>query len=97
VLLPHAIARVDDVHGRRFPHPVVVGVYATSGAYAMANGLDSTVPVGVAIFGRVHLSDGGAELVSEEEARTAIQREDRFTIGYHDNVQSLWRQFITSS
>jgi hypothetical protein len=55
-LLPDAIARVEAVHGRRFAHPVVVGVYATPEAYAAANGLGSAVPVGVTIFGRVNLS-----------------------------------------
>jgi hypothetical protein len=55
-LLPDAITRVEDVHGRPFAHPVIVGVYATPEAYATANGLDSTVPVGVTIFDRVNLS-----------------------------------------
>src|SRR5579872_5551894 len=55
-LLPDALARVEAVHGRGFAHPVVVGVYATSEAYAAANGLGSAVPVGVTIFDRVHLS-----------------------------------------
>src|SRR5579862_4446523 len=55
-LLPDAIARVEAVHGRRFAHSVVVGVYATPEAYAAANGVGSAVPVGVTIFGRVSLS-----------------------------------------
>ena len=55
-LLPDAIARVEAVHGRRFAHPVIVGVYATPEAYAAANGLGSAVPVGVTVFGRVNLS-----------------------------------------
>ena len=121
-LLPDAIVRVEAVHGRPFAHPVIVGVYATPEAYAAANGLASTVPAGVTIFGRVNLSPklfgpqrqrlrailthelshahlqgwigdydtlylpnwfkeglavmlsggGGAELVSEDEARAAI-------------------------
>jgi hypothetical protein len=214
-LLPDAIARVEGVHGRRFAHPVTVGVYATPEAYAAANGLGSTVPVGVTIFGRVNLSPklfwpqhqrlrailthelshahiqgwiggyaylylpnwfkeglavmlsggGGAELVNEDDARAAIQRGERLviddagsltkltdvrlektpantppwypvvlayreagmfvnylrdsdgsafdrlmnailddrpfteavTIGYHDNVQSLWEKFTRSS
>jgi hypothetical protein len=129
-LLPDAIARVEDVHGRRFAHPVIVGVYATPEAYAAANGTGSTVTVGVTVFGRVNLSPklfgpqrqrlrailthelshahiqgwiggyaylylpnwfkeglavmlsggGGAELVSEEEARTAIQRGEKIVI-----------------
>jgi hypothetical protein len=129
-LLPNAIAQVEAVHGRPFAHPVIVGVYATPEAYAAANGLGSTVPVGVTIFGRVNLSPklfrpqhrrlrailthelshahiqgwiggydyvylpnwfkeglavmlsggGGAELVSEDEARAAIQRGERLVI-----------------
>jgi len=55
-LLPDAIARVETVHGRRFAHPVTVGAYATMEAYAAANGLGSTVPVGVTFVGRVNLS-----------------------------------------
>jgi hypothetical protein len=54
--LPDAIKRVEAGHGRRFAHPVTVGVYATPEAYAAANGLGSAVPVGVAFFGRVNLS-----------------------------------------
>ncbi len=137
-LLPDAIARVEAVHGRPFMHAVLVGVYATPEAYAAANGLGSTVPVGVTIFGRVNLSPklfgpqhqrlrailthelshahiqgwiggydylylpnwfkeglavmlsggGGAELVSEEEARAAIQRGERLVI---DDAGSLTR------
>jgi hypothetical protein len=215
VLLPDAIARVEAVHGRRFAHPVIVGVYATPEAYSAANGLGSVVPVGVTIFGRVNLSPklfwsqhqrlrailthelshahiqgwiggyaflylpnwfkeglavmlsggGGAELVSEDEARAEIQRGEKIviddagslshltdvrleketgnrpswypvvlayreagmfvnylresdrpafdrmmnailddrpftesvTVGYHDNVRSLWQKFIKSS
>ena len=55
-LLPDAITRIEAVHGRRFAHPVTVGVYATSEAYAAANGQGSTVPVGVTTFGRANLS-----------------------------------------
>src|SRR5579864_9708540 len=129
-LLPDAIARVETVHGRRFAHPVTVGAYATMEAYAAANGLGSTVPVGVTFVGRVNLSPklfrpqhrrlpailthemshahlqgwvgatgyihlpnwfkeglavmvsggGGAEFVSEIEARNAIRRGDRIAI-----------------
>jgi hypothetical protein len=129
-LLPDAIARVEAVHGRPFAHPVIVGVYATPEAYAAANGVGSTAPVGVTIFGRVNLSPklfgpqhqrlrailthelshahlqgwigdyhtlylpnwfkeglavmlsggGGAEFVSEEEARAAIQRGETIII-----------------
>ena len=130
VLLPDAIARVEAVHGRRFAHPVIVGVYATPEAYAAANGVGSLIPVGVTIFGRINLSPklfrpqhqrlrailthelshahiqgwiggnaylylpnwfkeglavmlsggGGAELVSEDEARAAIQRGETIII-----------------
>lgn len=55
-LLPDAITRIEGVHGRRFAHPVTVGVYATPEAYATANGLGSAVPVGVTFLGRVNLS-----------------------------------------
>ena len=129
-LLPGAIARVEAVHGRRFGHPVTVGVYATPEAYAAANGVGSVVPVGVTFLGQVNLSPrllssqrqrlpailthelshahiqtwigitsymrlpnwfkeglavmvsggGGAELVSEEQARAAIQRGERIAI-----------------
>jgi hypothetical protein len=55
-LLPAAIVRVETVHGRPFAHPVAVGAYATPEAFATANGLASTVPVGVTFAGRVVLS-----------------------------------------
>ncbi len=130
-LLPAALARVEAVQGRPFAHPVTVGAYVTPEAFAAANGLGSTVPVGVTFFGRVNLSPklllsyqrrrlpailthelshahlqgwigmngvlhvpswfneglavmvsggGGAELVSEREARAAIQRGEQITI-----------------
>jgi hypothetical protein len=53
-LLPDAIRRIEAVHGRRFAHPVIVGVYATPEAYAVANGIGSAVPVGVTFAGRVN-------------------------------------------
>src|SRR3954447_3023223 len=55
-LLPDAIVRIETVHGRRFAHPVTVGVYETADASAVANGLGSAVPVGVTFAGRVNLS-----------------------------------------
>lgn len=55
-LLPEAMTRVEAVQGRRFAHPVMVGVYATPEAYAAANGLGSPAPVGVTFLGRVNLS-----------------------------------------
>jgi hypothetical protein len=138
-LLPDAIVRVEAVHGRPFAHPVIVGVYATPEAYAAANGLASTVPVGVTIFGRVNLSPklfgpqrqrlrailthelshahlqgwigdydtlylpnwfkeglavmlsggGGAELVSEDEARAAIQRGETIAINDTGGLSKL--------
>jgi len=138
-LLPDAIARVEAVHGRRFAHPVTVGVYATPEAYAAANGLGSVVPVGVTFVGRVNLSPklfwpqrrrlpailthelshahiqawigltaymrlpnwfkeglavmvsggGGAELVSEAEARAAIQRGERIAIGEAGSLEDF--------
>jgi hypothetical protein len=138
-LLPDAIKRIESVHGRRFAHPVTVAVYATPEAYAAANGLGSTVPVGVTFFGRVNLSPklfwpqhqrlpailvhelshahiqgwiggnasihlpnwfkeglavmvsggGGAELVSEEEARAAIQRGEQIAIDDAGSLQNL--------
>lgn len=55
-LLPDAILRIETVHGRRFAHPVTIGVYETAEAFAVANGLGSAVPVGVTFAGRVNLS-----------------------------------------
>jgi hypothetical protein len=135
-LLPAAIARIEAAHGRRFAHPVTVGVYATPEAYAAANSIGSAQPVGVTAFGRVNLSPalawpqhrrlrailthelshahiqgwisvnadvrlphwfkeglavmasegGGAEFVSEEESRAAIERGERIAI---DDTESL--------
>jgi hypothetical protein len=135
-LLPDAIARVEAVHGRAFAHPVIVGVYATPAAFAAANGVGSTAPVGFTFAGRVNLSPklfwpqhqrlrailthelshahlqgwigqiaymrlptwfkeglavmvsggGGAELVSEDEARAAIARGEQIVI---DDAGSL--------
>jgi hypothetical protein len=55
-LLPGAIAKIEAVHGRRFEHPVPVGVYTTPEAYAVANASGSAGAVGVTAFGRVVLS-----------------------------------------
>jgi len=55
-MLPAAVARIEAVHGRPFAHPVPVGVYVTPEAFAAANGVGSTQPVGTAFFGRVNLS-----------------------------------------
>jgi hypothetical protein len=134
VLLPAAIAGVEAAHGRPFAHPATVGVYSTPEAYAAANVLGSTQPVGVTSFGRVNLSPtlvrhrrlpailthelshahiqgwistnaflhipnwfneglavmvsrgGGAESVSEQEARAAIERGERIAL---DDAESL--------
>jgi hypothetical protein len=55
-LLPTAIAQVEAVHGRRFAHPVTVGVYVTPEAFVVANGLGSRRSVGMTFLGRVMLS-----------------------------------------
>jgi hypothetical protein len=139
VLLPDAITRIEAVHGRRFAYPVTVGVYATSEAYAAANGLGSDIPVGVTFAGRVNLSPklfwpqhqrlrailihelshahlqgwiganayihlpnwfkeglavmasegGGAELVSEDEARAAIRRGEQLVVDSAGSLQNL--------
>jgi len=138
-LLPGAITQIEAVHGRRFVHPVTVGVYATPEAYAAANGLGSPVPMGVTFVGRVNLSPklfrpqhqrlpailthelshahiqgwiganayihlpnwfkeglavmasagGGAELVGEEEAQAAIQRGEQIAIDEVGSLQNL--------
>jgi hypothetical protein len=137
-LLPDAITRVEAVHGRRFAHPVAVGVYATLDAYVAANGLGSAIPVGVTFAGRVNLSPklfrpqherlrailthelshahiqgwigpiaymrlprwfkeglavmvsggGGAEAVSEEEALAAIRRGEQIVIDEAGSLQN---------
>ena len=138
-LLPDAIAQIEVLHGRRFAHPVTVGVYATPEAFAAANGLGSAAPVGVTFLGRVNLSPklfwsqherlpailthelshahieawiglngyirlpnwfkeglavmvskgGGAELVSDEEARAAIQRGEQIVIDDAGSLRKL--------
>jgi len=55
-LLPGAIARVEAVHGRRFGHPVTVGVYASRQAFAAANGAGDPGSVGLMFLGHVILS-----------------------------------------
>jgi hypothetical protein len=55
-LLPAAIAQVEAIHGRRFAHPVVVGVYVTPEAFVAANGLGDRRAVGMHFLGRVMLS-----------------------------------------
>jgi hypothetical protein len=129
-LLPTAIAKIEAAHGRRFEHPVPVGVYVTPEAFAAANGSGVAGAVGSSVFGRVVLSPtlngpqvrrlpailthelshahlqgyisavtwvrlpnwfkeglavmasggGGAEFVSEREARAAIARGETIAI-----------------
>ncbi len=55
-LLPTSVAQVEAVHGRRFAHPVIVGVYVTPEAFVAANGLGSRRAVGMTFLGRVMLS-----------------------------------------
>jgi hypothetical protein len=55
-LLPTAIARVEAIHGRRFAHPVTVGVYVSPEAFAAANGTGYAGSVGVTLLGHVILS-----------------------------------------
>jgi len=55
-LLPTAIARVEAVHGRRFAHPVTVGVYVSPEGFVAANGLGDRGAVGMTFLGRVVLS-----------------------------------------
>jgi hypothetical protein len=136
-LLPTTIARVESVHGRRFAHPVTVGVYVSPEAFAAGNGLGHSRAAGVTFFGHVTLSPilfsaqrqrlpailahemshahlqswisalayihlpnwfkeglavmvsggGGAEFVSEIEARDAIRRGDRIAI----DSEGSWR------
>jgi hypothetical protein len=138
-LLPAAIARVEAVQGRRFEHPVLVGLYTTPEAYAVANAAGSAGAVGVTAFGRVVLSPalnraqhqrlpailthelshahlqgyistvtwvrlpnwfkeglavmasggGGAEFVSEREARAAIERGETITIDDAGSFKNL--------
>lgn len=129
-LLPAVITRVEAIQGRRFEHPVPVGVYTTPEAFAAANGSGIAGAVGTSVFGRVLLSPtlygpqtrrlpailthemshahlqgyistytwvrlpnwfkeglavmvsggGGAEFVSEREARAAIERGETIAI-----------------
>jgi hypothetical protein len=138
-LLPAAIARIEAVHGRPFARPVPVGVYTSPERYAAANGLGSTLPVGVTFFGRVNLSPdlysrqrqrlpailihelshahmqgwisanayihlpnwfkeglavmvsegGGAEFVSEQEARAAIEHGEHIAIDDTGSLRTL--------
>jgi hypothetical protein len=142
-LLPDAITRVEAAQGRRFVHPVTVGVYATPEAFMDANGLGSDLPRGVTFVGQVNLSPklfwperprlpailthelshahiqwwigvnayihlpkwfkeglavtvsggGGAEAVSEEEARAAIQRGEHIAIDDAGGMQDLLAGF----
>jgi hypothetical protein len=131
MILPAALSRVSAVHGRPFAHLVIIGVYVSPGAFAVANGVGTADGVsGVTFMGRITLSPllfskqrarlsavlthelshahlagwmgtfptlslpnwfkeglavmisrgGGAEGVSDAEAREAIRRGDRIAI-----------------
>jgi hypothetical protein len=122
--------RIEAIHGRRFAHPVTIGVYVSPEAFVAANGLGMPGAVGTTFLGNVMLSPvlfstqrrrmpailahelshahlqswisqlaylrlpnwfkeglavmvsdgGGAEGVSELQARDAIRRGDRIDI-----------------
>jgi hypothetical protein len=57
-MLPGAMSRVEAVHGRRFAHPIAIGVYVSPEAFAAAKGSGSTGSRGVmfTISGNVTLS-----------------------------------------
>jgi hypothetical protein len=55
-MLPTAMARVEAIHGRRFAHPVTVGVYVSPEAFAAANAGGYSGSVGLTFMGRVILS-----------------------------------------
>jgi hypothetical protein len=55
-LLPAAIVRVEAAQGRPFAHPVTIGVYSSSEAYARANATGTAKVAGTTVFGRVALS-----------------------------------------
>jgi hypothetical protein len=128
--LPDAIARIEAIQGRRFAHPVTIGVYSSQASFAAANGSGVSGAVGTMFLGRVMLSPalfarqrqrmpailthelshahlrswlseldylrlpqwfreglavmvsggGGAEAVSESQARDAIRRDDHIAI-----------------
>ena len=46
-LLPRALAQIEAAQGRRFAHPVIIGVYATDEKYAAANATGNPGAVGV--------------------------------------------------
>lgn len=57
-LLPAAIARVEAIHGRRFAHPITIGVYVSRKAFGAANGTGFGGAVGAMFLGHVVLSPG---------------------------------------
>src|ERR1035437_8804299 len=48
--LPDAIARIEAIHGRRFAHPVTIGVYVSPEAFVAANGLGMPGAVGTTFW-----------------------------------------------
>ena len=139
-LLPTAMARVEAIHGRRFAHPVIVGIYDTPQAFVAANGIGNPGALGTTFLGYVILSPalfstqrprlpaivthelshahlrtwlsqlafirlpnwfkeglgvmvsggGGAEGVSERQARDAIRRGDHIAV---ESAGSLFNLF----
>jgi len=57
-LLPTAIARVEGAQGRRFAHPVTIGVFVSREAFDAANGLRNPGAIGMTFLGRVLLPPG---------------------------------------
>ena len=55
-ILPEAIARIEAMQGRRFAHPVTIGVYLSPEAFAAANGVGVRWVVGTTFLDRVSLS-----------------------------------------
>jgi hypothetical protein len=67
-ILPAAIAKIEDEHGRPFSKAPLIGVYADFTAYARANGLGEPDVAGVSRAGRAILSP---RLCSSESYRLA--------------------------
>jgi len=55
-ILPAAVRRVEMVQGRPFARPVIIGVYASPAAFAVANGVGTADVGGVTFMGRITLS-----------------------------------------
>jgi hypothetical protein len=68
--LSNAVALVETAQGRPFARDVPIGVYASTGAYAQANGLGTSRVAGVAFPGRLTLSP--ALCGAQRERMTAV-------------------------